>query len=42
MSSNSALERTINKVLSQKEADLISQIDLAFQESLKNLEASKG
>ena len=41
MSSNSALERTINKVLSQKEADLISQIDLAYQESLKNLEASK-
>jgi V/A-type H+-transporting ATPase subunit E len=42
MSSNSALERTINKVLSQKEADLISQIDTAYQESLKNLEASKG
>jgi V/A-type H+-transporting ATPase subunit E len=42
MSSNSALERTINKVLSQKEADLISQIDAAFQDSLKNLEASKG
>lgn len=42
MSSNSALERTINKVLSQKEADLISQIDAAYQDSLKNLEASKG
>ena len=42
MSSNSALERTINKVLSQKEADLISQIDTAYQESLKNLESSKG
>ena len=42
MSSNSALERTINKVLSQKEADLISQIDVAYQDSLKNLEASKG
>ena len=41
MSSNSALERTINKVLSQKEADLISQIDSAYQESLKNLEASR-
>ncbi len=41
MSSNSALERTINKVLSQKEADLISQIDSAYQESLKNLESSK-
>ncbi|AIF85309.1 archaeal/vacuolar-type H+-ATPase subunit E [Candidatus Nitrososphaera evergladensis SR1] len=42
MSSNSALERTINKVLSQKETELISQIDSAFQESLKNLEASRG
>ena len=42
MSSNSALERTINKVLSQKEADLISQIDAAYQDSLKNLDASKG
>jgi V/A-type H+-transporting ATPase subunit E len=41
MSSNSALERTINKVLSQKEADLISQIDSAYQESLKNLESSR-
>jgi V/A-type H+-transporting ATPase subunit E len=42
MSSNSALERTINKVLSQKEAELISQIDSAYQESVKNLEASRG
>jgi V/A-type H+-transporting ATPase subunit E len=42
MSSNSALERTINKVLSQKETELVSQIDSAFQESLKNLEASRG
>ena len=42
MSSNSSLERTINKVLSQKEAELVSQIDSAFQESLKNLEASRG
>ncbi|MER3407296.1 MAG: V-type ATP synthase subunit E [Nitrososphaera sp.] len=42
MSSNSALERTINKVLSQKEVDLISQIDSAYQESLKNLESSRG
>jgi len=41
MSSNSALERTINKVLSQKETELVSQIDSAFQESLKNLESSK-
>ena len=42
MSSNSALERTINKVLSQKEAELISQLDTAFQESVNNLEASRG
>ncbi len=42
MSSNSALERTINKVLSQKEAELVSQIDSAYQQSLENLEASRG
>ena len=41
MSSNSALERTINKVLSQKETELISQIDSAYQGSLSNLEASR-
>jgi len=41
MSSNSALERTISKVLSQKEAELISKIDSAYQESLNNLEASR-
>lgn len=41
MSSNSALERTINKVLSQKETELVSQIDSAFQESLKNIESSR-
>ncbi|HKU49019.1 MAG TPA: V-type ATP synthase subunit E family protein, partial [Nitrososphaera sp.] len=39
---NSALERTINKVLSLKEADLISQIDSAYQESLNNIESSQG
>ena len=42
MSSNSALSRTISKVLSQKEAELISQLDAAYQESLSNLEASRG
>src|SRR5438093_255757 len=42
MRSNSALERTISKVLSQKEAELISKIDSAYQESLNNLEASRG
>jgi len=42
MSSNSALERTISKVLSQKEAELISKIDSAYEQSLNNLEASRG
>lgn len=40
MSSNS-LERTIDKVLSQKESALISEIDSALQNSLKKLESSK-
>ena len=40
MSLNS-LERTIDKVLSQKESTLISEIDTALQNSLKNLESSK-
>ena len=42
MSSNSALERMIGKVLDQKEAELISQIDSAYQESLDNLAYSRG
>jgi V/A-type H+-transporting ATPase subunit E len=42
MSSNSALEQMIGKVLDQKEAELISQIDSAYQESLDNLESSRG
>jgi V/A-type H+-transporting ATPase subunit E len=42
MSSNSALEQTIGKVLVQKESELISQIDSAYQESLDNLESSRG
>src|SRR5438093_9542574 len=42
MRSNSALERTISKVLSQKEVKLISKIDSAYQQSLNNLEASRG
>lgn len=40
MSSTSSLEQTINKVLSQKEADLIGQLDSAYQESISNLESS--
>jgi len=35
------LERTINKVISQAEADFITQIDSSFQESLKNIAASR-
>ena len=42
MSSTSTLERMIEKVLVQKEAELISQIDSAYQESLDNLESSRG
>ena len=41
MSSSSALEHMIDKVLVQKEAELISQIDSAYQESLNNLESSR-
>ena len=41
MSSSSSLERTINKVISQAEADFVTQIDSSFQESLKNLAASR-
>jgi V/A-type H+/Na+-transporting ATPase subunit E len=41
MSSTSALERTINKVLSQKQTDLIRQLDFAYEESVANLESSK-
>ena len=42
MSSNSTLEHMIGKVLVQKEAELISQIDSAYQESLDKLESSRG
>ena len=41
MSSSSPLERTIDNVLSQKESELISKIDSAYQESLRNLDSSK-
>lgn len=40
MSSSSPLERTIDKVLSQKESELISKIDSAYQESRRNLDSS--
>ena len=39
MSSSSALEHMIDKVLVQKEAELISLIDSAYQESLVNRES---
>src|SRR5919202_5372447 len=41
MSSTSALERTIDKVLAQREADLIKQLDSAYEESIANLESSR-
>jgi V/A-type H+-transporting ATPase subunit E len=41
MSSSSPLERTIDKVLSQKESELISKIDSAYQESMRNLDSSR-
>jgi V/A-type H+/Na+-transporting ATPase subunit E len=42
MSSSSTLENMIDKVLVQKESELISQIDSAYQQSLDNLESSRG
>ncbi|MFL6440698.1 MAG: V-type ATP synthase subunit E [Nitrososphaeraceae archaeon] len=41
MSSTSALERTIDKVLAQREADLIKQLNSAYEESIANLESSR-
>ena len=41
MSSTSALDRTIDKVLAQREADLIKQLDSAYEESITNLESSR-
>jgi V/A-type H+/Na+-transporting ATPase subunit E len=41
MSSTSALEQTIDKVLAQREADLIIQLDSAYGESVANLESSR-
>jgi len=41
MSQTSALERTIDKVLAQREADLIKQLDSAYEESVANLESSR-
>ncbi|HET6730054.1 MAG TPA: V-type ATP synthase subunit E family protein [Nitrososphaeraceae archaeon] len=41
MSSSSPLEGTIDKVLAQKETDLISKIESGYQESLGNLDSSR-
>ena len=41
MSQISALERTIDKVLAQREADLIKRLDSAYEESIANLESSR-
>jgi len=41
MSSISPLEQTVSKVLTQKEAELIAQIESAYHESLANLESSR-
>jgi V/A-type H+/Na+-transporting ATPase subunit E len=41
MSSSSTLEHMIDKVLVQKEAELVSLIDSAYRESLDNLESSR-
>jgi V/A-type H+-transporting ATPase subunit E len=42
MDTNSALDRTITKVLSQAEVDMISQIDSAYEQAVSNLQSSKG
>jgi V/A-type H+-transporting ATPase subunit E len=42
MDTNSALDRTITKVLSQAEGDMISQIDSAYEQAVSNLQSSKG
>lgn len=41
MDTNSALERTVNKVLSQAESDMITKIDSAYDDAFQKLMASK-
>jgi V/A-type H+/Na+-transporting ATPase subunit E len=41
MSSSSPLEGTIDKVLAQKESELLSKIESGYQESLGNLDSSR-
>lgn len=42
MDSHSALERTVSKVLSQGESDLISKIDNVYNDAVNKLMSSKG
>jgi V/A-type H+-transporting ATPase subunit E len=42
MDAHSALERTITKVLSQAEGDMITQIDSAYDHAISNLHSSRG
>jgi V/A-type H+-transporting ATPase subunit E len=42
MNRTPALDRTVDKVLSQKQEDFITQIDSAYQEAASNLESSRG
>ncbi|MFY3741789.1 MAG: hypothetical protein HMLIMOIP_002249 [Candidatus Nitrosomirales archaeon] len=41
MDTNSTLDRTITKVLSQAEGDMISQIDSAYEQAVSNLQSSR-
>jgi V/A-type H+/Na+-transporting ATPase subunit E len=41
MSSSSPLEGTIDKVMSQKESELVLKIGSAYQESIRNLDSSR-
>jgi V/A-type H+-transporting ATPase subunit E len=42
MNRTPALDRTVDKVLAQKQEDFMTRIDSAYQEAASNLESSKG
>ena len=42
MNRTPALDRTVDKVLAQKQEEFMTQIDSAYQEAASNLESSKG
>jgi V/A-type H+-transporting ATPase subunit E len=42
MNRTPALDRTVDKVLAQKEEDFMTRIDAAYQEAASNLESSRG